>query len=98
MGRLATFLQGNGSQCLKESEGVGSKAVTIFNRERNQDVRASVNYGDGLVGSPIGIKLAILRMLSNVARDGSHMWEGSVPVDCGTHRIKNQVHALNEKI
>jgi hypothetical protein len=49
MGRLATFLQGNGSQCLKECVGVGSKAASIFNRERNRDVRASVHCGDGLV-------------------------------------------------
>jgi hypothetical protein len=56
-----------------------------------------VNYGDGLMGSPISIKLTILHMLSSVARDGSHMWEGNVPVDCGNHRINNQVHALIEK-
>ncbi len=37
MGRLATILHGNGSQCLKEGEGVGSKVASIFNCERNQD-------------------------------------------------------------
>ena len=34
-----TFLQGNGSQSLKESEGIGGKAASIFNRERNQNMR-----------------------------------------------------------
>jgi hypothetical protein len=97
MGGLATFLLGNGSQCLKDGVDVGTMAASIYNNERNQDVRASVNCGDGLMGSPIGIELTILRMLSGVARDCSHLWESGVPVDSGNHRINNQVHDLNKK-
>jgi hypothetical protein len=46
---------------------MGAKAASIFNHERNHDMRASVDGIDGLVGGPIGVEFTVLRMLSNIA-------------------------------
>jgi hypothetical protein len=75
---------------------MGAKAAYIFNRERNQDMRASVKGIDELVGGPIGIEFTVLRLLSIIALDSRHLWESSVLVDSDNHRIDNQVHAISK--
>ncbi len=47
-GRPSAFVQGYDGERPKESDGVGSEAASVLHRERDQEVRASLDGNDGL--------------------------------------------------
>jgi hypothetical protein len=78
---------------------MGAKATTIFNCERGQDVRASVDGNNGLArGHHVNVEFTDLRLLSNITRYRSHIWEGNVTVNNSNHYINNQVPTLGKEV
>ena len=77
---------------------MGAKAASILICKGNQDVRITVNIGNGLGGSPVCIEFAVVCMFSGIARYRGHMWEIGVSADGGHHRIDDKVPALSEKV
>ncbi len=77
---------------------MGSKAAPVINGERNKDMRATMNRCDGLGRSPVREKLAVLRLLSSIARYRCHPLEDNVSINCGDNIVYDKVPAFREEV
>ena len=97
-GVVGGLLKCNNGHGPDEGKDVGAEAISILYRERNQDVLMSVDNTDGLSGSLVNVELAVLRLLSGIARYRGHMWGGNVSIDGTNYRIDDNVSTLGKQI
>ncbi len=75
-----------------------SKATSVFNCKRDQNMGAAVNNRNGLSGGgPVFQELAVLRLFRSIAKNKDCMPKDSVAIDGGHHNVDNQVTSLNEE-
>ncbi len=74
------------------------KAASIFQRKGDEDVRASMDPGDGLRGCAVRQELPVLNLFSSVAGDGGCVCEDRITVYRSHHCINDEVAALRKKV
>ena len=77
---------------------MGAEAASILHREGDQDVRTSMDSGDGLSGSAVGLQLFVFGLFCCIAGGRCRMLEDGVAVDNCYHCIHHQVAPLREEV